>query len=189
MSVDVFAVGWLLACVFSIVAVVAAPDPDVETPTPICSCGATDRHATDAERCVKGHPLPGNQIRRTHGMYSFRDRGEAALPPDTRLSVADFKAQVVSDRGGLEELSAIEAARIGHLAEVETTLRLLASDLATRGLTTAKGRVRSTFSRWLEALDRWEKLAGHIGDGRRARQAPSLAAYLARAAAAKETTE
>jgi hypothetical protein len=149
-------------------------------PTPICACGAAERHGADAHRCAHGHALPGNQLHRTHGTYSFRDRGEASLPTDVRMTVADFRAAVISDRGGTEELSTIEAARIGHLAEVETTLRLLAHDLATRGLTTAKGRVRSTFSRWLEALDRWERLAGHIGDGRRARQVP-LSAYLAQA--------
>jgi hypothetical protein len=155
-------------------------------PMTVCSCGATERHAADADRCVRGHVLIGNQARRTHGTYSFRDRGEASLPPDMRMSVADFKAAVLSDRGGSGELSAIEAARIGHLAEVETTLRLLAHDLATRGLMTGKGRVRSTFSRWLEALDRWERLAGHIGDGRRARTVPSLAAYLAAATAERK---
>jgi hypothetical protein len=47
---------------------------------------------------------------------------------------------------------------------------------------TAKGRVRSTFSKWLEALDRWERLAGHIGDGRKSRAVPSLSAYLAQVA-------
>jgi hypothetical protein len=156
-------------------------DEATETPPPVCRCGAGP-HPTHAGICEKGHAVRGNQLHRTHGAYSFRDRGVAALPDVLRQTVAEFKAQVVSDRGG--ELSAIEAARIGHLAEVETTLRLLAHDLATRGLMTAKGRVRSTFSKWLEALDRWERLAGHIGDGRRARQVPSLSDYLAQQAQA-----
>lgn len=148
-----------------------------ESTTPVCRCGAGP-HPTHAGHCDRGHAMPGNQLHRLHGAYSFRDRGVAALPDPMRLTVAAFKAQVLSDRGGTEDLSAIEAARIGHLAEVETTLRLLAADLATRGLTTAKGRVRSTFSKWLEALDRWERLAAHIGDGRRARQVPTLSDYL-----------
>jgi hypothetical protein len=126
--------------------------------------------------------MRGNQLHRTHGAYSFRDRGDAALPPDVRMTVVEFKAQVVSDRGGLDELSAIEAARIGHLAEVETTLRLLASDIARNGLLTKRGRTRTVFGRWLEALDRWERLASHVGDGRRARAVPSLSDYLAQAA-------
>ena len=159
---------------------------NARTPSGVCGEGP---HIEHVGMCSKGHALPGNSLRRTHGTYSFRDRGEAALPPDLRMTVAEFKLAVVTDRGGPEELSAIEAARIGHLAEVETTLRLLASDLATRGLMTAKGRVRSTFTRWLEALDRWERLAGHIGDSRRARQLPSLAAYLAQARSANPSEE
>ena len=161
-------------------------EPTTTPPVAVCSCGAGP-HATHAGICERGHAMRGNQLHRTHGAYSFRDRGVASLPSDVRLTVADFKATVISDRGGAEELSAIEAARIGHLAEVETTLRLLAHDLATRGLMTAKGRVRSTFSKWLEALDRWERLAGHVGDGRRPRQVPSLSAYLAQARADEST--
>jgi hypothetical protein len=157
---------------------VSPPAAAVDPSMPACACGAPP-HTSNAAMCSAGHFIKGNQARRTHGVYSLRDRGEASLPPDLRLTVAEFKAQVVADRGGTAELSAIEAARIGHLAEVETTLRLLAHDLATRGLTTPKGRVRSTFSRWLEALDRWERLAGHVGDGRLARRMPSLKDYLA----------
>ncbi len=147
----------------------------------LCSCGAGP-HETTADMCSNGHFVRGNQARRTHGAYSFRDRGEASLPPDLRMTVAEFKSQVITDRGGPQELSAIEAARIGHLAEVETTLRLLASDIARNGLLTKKGRTRTVFGRWLEALDRWERLASHVGDGRRARAVPSLSAYLAQAA-------
>ena len=150
--------------------------------TPVCRCGAGP-HSTHTGHCARGHAVPGNQLHRLHGAYSFRDRGDASLPPDLRMTVAEFKAQVISDRGGPQELSAIEAARIGHLSEVETTLRLLASDIARNGLLTKKGRTRTVFGRWLEALDRWEKLASHIGDGRRARTVPSLSAYLATASA------
>ena len=156
-----------------------AATPTLETPV-VCSCGAGP-HATRPNTCVRGHLTRGNQNARKSGVYAFRDRGAASLPPDVRLTVAEFKAQVERDRGGREELSAIEAARIGHLAEVETTLRLLASDLAQRGLTTAKGRVRSTFSKWLDAISTWERLAARIGDGRRARQLPSLSEYMEQA--------
>lgn len=158
---------------------------DTEATTPVCSCGA-GLHDRTVGMCAAGHFIVGNQARRTHGAYSFRDRGEASLPSDLRMTVAEFRSEVISDRGGLDQLSAIEAARIGHLAEVETTLRLLASDIARNGLLTKKGRTRTVFGRWLEALDRWEKLASHVGDGRRARTVPSLSAYLARATDVQE---
>ena len=63
----------------------------------------------------------------------------------------------------------LEAAYIRRLSEVEAVARLLAADLATRGLTTEHGRVRGTFSRWLECLDRWDRLAQRVGTDRRAR--------------------
>jgi hypothetical protein len=162
-------------------AVTTESDAANESTPLLCSCGAGS-HETAADMCSNGHFVRGNSARRTHGSYAFRDRGAASLPPDLRMTVAEFKSQVICDRGGLDELSAIEAASIGHLTEVETTLRLLASDIARNGLLTKKGRTRTVFGRWLEALDRWERLASHVGDGRRARAVPSLSAYLAQAA-------
>ena len=90
-------------------------------------------------------------------------RGAVALPPDLRVTVDEFRNQVIRDRGGVESLTAIEAGYVRRLAELETVARLLATDIAARGLMTQKGRVRSTFSRWLEALDRWDRYAQRIG--------------------------
>jgi hypothetical protein len=122
--------------------------------------------------------LPLNQLRRTHGAYSFRDRGAAALPDVLRQTVDEFREAVIADRGGASELSTLEGAYIRRLSEVETVARLLAADLASRGLTTPKGRVRGTFSRWLECLDRWDRLAQRVGTDRRARALPTLRDYL-----------
>jgi hypothetical protein len=122
-----------------------------------------------------------NQIHRTHGTYSFRDRGAAALPDVLRQTVDEFRESVITDRGGHAELSTLEAAYIRRLAEVETVARLLAADLASRGLTTPRGRVRGTFSRWLECLDRWDRLAQRVGTDRRSRSVSSLRDYLAQA--------
>jgi len=143
----------------------------------VCAAG---RHPTKRGMCARGHFGPGNSAALKTGIYAFRDRGVESLPSPLRLSVEEFRAQVLADRGGSAELSAIDAARIGHLAEVETTLRLLASDLARRGLVTTKGRVRSAFGKWLEALDRWQRLAAAVGDGHKSRQVPSLRDYLTR---------
>ena len=162
---------------------VTVPAMPVEAtePTPICSCGAIDRHAGDPHRCTRGHVLLGNQARRTHGAYSFRDRGAAALPEVVRQTVEEFRAAIVTDRGGATELSTIEAAYIRRLSEVETVARLLAADLATRGLLTAKGRVRGTFSKWLECVSAWDRLAQRVGTDRRARALPTLQYYLTQA--------
>ncbi len=171
--------------------------PTTETPSPpICSCGTTERHPAAADRCSRGHVLvgnsvgkqfeDGNQAARTHGQYAYEARGAAALPDVLRQSVEQFREAVITDRGGASELSTLESAYIRRLSEVEAVARLLAADLASRGLTTAKGRVRSTFSRWLEALDRWDRLAQRVGTDRKARPM-SLAARLAAAPVTKET--
>jgi hypothetical protein len=150
-------------------------DVATETP-PLCSCGANERHATDADRCIRGHVLIGNQTRRLHGVRAFETTGR--LPDVLRQTVEEFRQAVITDRGGSSELSTLEAAYIRRLSEVETVARLLAADLASRGLTTPRGRVRGTFSRWLECLDRWDRLAQRVGTDRRSR-AVTLRDYLA----------
>ena len=128
-----------------------------DAPTPICSCGTAERHAVDANRCIRGHVLVGNHTRRIHGVRAFETSGR--LPDAFRQTVEEFREAVISDRGGPADLSTLQAAYIRRLSEVETVARLLAADLVSRGLTTPRGRVRSTFSRWLECLDRWDRLA------------------------------
>jgi hypothetical protein len=150
-------------------------DAATDTP-PLCSCGATERHTADADRCVRGHVLVGNQTRRVHGVRAFETTGR--LPDVLRQTVEEFRQAVITDRGGSAELSTLEAAYIRRLSEVETVARLLAADLASRGLTTPRGRVRGTFSRWLECLDRWDRLAQRVGTDRRSRTV-TLRDYLA----------
>jgi hypothetical protein len=113
-----------------------------------------------------GHPGPALK----HGVRAFEVRGESALPADLRVSVEDFRSQVIADNGGLTELTAVQAGYIRRLSELEATARLLAADLTSNGLFTAKRRVRSTYGRWLETLDRWDRFAQRVGIERKARQ-------------------
>ena len=156
-------------------------DAAMATP-PLCSCGATERHRTDPQRCSGGHQLPlahggsGPAVATKTGVRAFETTGR--LPDVLRQTVEEFRQAVITDRGGSSELSTLEAAYIRRLSEVETVARLLAADLASRGLTTPRGRVRGTFSRWLECLDRWDRLAQRVGTDRRSR-AVTLRDYLA----------
>jgi hypothetical protein len=140
----------------------AATEQADDTSAAICPCGATSRHATAPDRCARGHVLIGNAAARKHGVRAFETQGPASLPSDLRLTVDDFRAQVVRERGG-DELTAIEGGYIRRLVELETIARLLASDLASRGVFTQRGRVRGTFSKWLATLDRWDRFAQRIG--------------------------
>jgi hypothetical protein len=135
-------------------------------------------HPEHEDRNADGTVRVGNQTARKHGVHAFEARGAAALPADLRVSVDEFRVQVISDRGGVDNLTAIEGGYIRRLSELETVARLLTSDLALRGLFTPRGRVRGTFSRWLETLDRWDRYAQRVGVDRRARQISTLQAYL-----------
>lgn len=137
-------------------------------------------HPEHEDRWADGTVRSGNRTAQKHGVYTFEARGAAALPGDLRISVEEFRAQVISDRGGVDDLTAIDGGYIRRLSELETVVRLLASDLAQRGMFTPRGRVRTTFNRWLEALDRWDRYAQRIGHERRPKQVPTLAEYLSR---------
>lgn len=120
--------------------------------------------------------FPGPALK--HGVRAFETRGDAALPGDVRNSVDDFRLQVMRDRGGPEDLSAVETGYIRRLGELETVARLLASDLASRGLFTPRGRVRGTFSRWLETLDRWDRYAQRVGLDRKPKRLETIDAIM-----------
>jgi hypothetical protein len=157
-----------------------APPAVTTPPDAVCKCGASV-HPTTPGVCQRGHALPGNKLAWKDGVRVYRDKGDAALPDVLRQSVEEFREGVIADRGGASELSTLEAAYCRRLGETEAVVRLLASDLATRGLFTPRGRVRNTFTRWIEGVAQWDRLAQRIGTDRRARQLPSLSAYLAQA--------
>jgi hypothetical protein len=159
-------------------------EPATETPTPFCRCGATQRHASNAQMCANGHFIAGNTARRVHGVRAFETTGR--LPDVLRQTVEEFRESVIADRGGPSDLSTLEAAYVRRLSEAETVARLLAADLAARGLFTPKGRVRNTFQRWTEAVSLWDRLAQRVGVDRRAHPVPSLRDYLAQAQAPEE---
>jgi len=146
--------------------------------TPVCSCGAGP-HSTTAGMCSNGHFIRGNSARRLHGVRGFETTGR--VPDVLRQTVEEFRESVMTDRGGSSELSTLEAAYVRRLSEAETVARLLAHDLAARGLFTPRGRVRNTFQRWTEAVSLWDRLAQRVGVDRRARQVPSLQDYLRQA--------
>jgi hypothetical protein len=118
--------------------------------------------------------FPGPALK--HKMYSYRERG---LPADLKLSVDEFRTGIVSDLGGADALTTLQIAYVQRLCDVEVAVRLLTNDLAVRGVFTARGRVRSTFSRLLETIDRWDKLAQRVGVERRPKPVPSPLEYWA----------
>jgi hypothetical protein len=133
-------------------------------------------HPLYSDRSADGTVRAGNQVARKSGIYSAAvKRGE--VPTELRLSVDEFRAGLISDRGGASELTTIEAGYITRLCDIEVCCRLLQNDLVTRGMFTAKGRVRSSYDKFLATIDRWDRLA-RAGLDRRARHVPSLQEFL-----------
>lgn len=121
-------------------------------------------------RDEKGRVLPGSALRQSHGVRAYQLHGVLALPEALRKEMEEFRAALVRDQGGEAELSTVRSAYVRRLGDLETILQLLAADLATRGLTTPKGAPRGTFVAFLNALDRWDKLAQRLGMERRTRE-------------------
>ena len=150
-----------------------------ETPPPVCRhCGAGP-HPTHAGICEKGHAMRGNQLHRVHGAYSFRDRGDAAIPADRRKTADDMIAGIVADKGGEANLSTLKHEYIQQARTLRVMLDLIGNYLVQNGLTTPRGRIRSAVNKYLEVFDRFDKAAQRIGLEREARQIPSLREYLA----------
>src|SRR5688572_6355660 len=123
-------------------------DVATETPTPICACGATERHAVDGHRCARGHALPGNQLHRVHGAYSFRDRGDRAIPADFRTSADDMLAGIIADKGGAENLTTLKREYAQQVRNLRVMLDLIGNYLVRNGLTTPRGRVRTAVNKY-----------------------------------------
>jgi hypothetical protein len=154
-----------------------------DAPTPICSCGAVDRHPNDADRCTRGHVLIGNQARRTHGAYSFRDRGDRAIPVDLRTSADEMLAGIIADKGGPGNMTTLKREYAQQVRTFRVMLDLIGNHIVRNGLITPGSRVRSAVNKYLEVFDRFDKAAQRLGLEREARQVPSLQDYLAHAGA------
>lgn len=125
-------------------------------------------HPVHPDRWADGTMRPGNQAARKHGAYSVAvQRGQ--VPDDLRVDVDVMQEQIVADLGGVENLSAIQVGYVRKLRDVEVVERMLISHIATNGLFTPRGRVRAVYTRWLEAVGTWDRLAQRIGMDRRAR--------------------
>ncbi len=140
-----------------------APGPGVR-----CSrCGVTSSAGlTNCAAC--GVLLPANQANLRHGLRAYQASGR--LPEDLRVTVEEFREPVISDQGGLEELSAVRAGLARVLVDCEIARRLLMNEVVRRGIDSRPGR--AALQLWLAATDRWVRVAVTLGIERRAREIP-----------------
>jgi hypothetical protein len=128
--------------------------------------------------------ISGNEANLRHGLRRFEVR--RALPPDLKVGVEEFRDQLVSDQGGLDELTAVRAGLVRVLVDAEAGRRLCMRLVVERGLESKTGRM--AYDRLLATMDRWMRAAVALGVERRAHPVPTLHEYLA-ARAARATAE
>jgi hypothetical protein len=129
-----------------------------------------------------GHPYqPGDQV--CNRCRCFLPRNQAArvtgtrsqlVPEDLRMNADELMNGIVSDMGGRDNLTTLEASYIRKIADVEITIRMLIANLANDGLFTAGGRVRDAYGQFLAGIDRFDRLAQRVGLARRARTVAPL---------------
>jgi hypothetical protein len=85
------------------------------------------------------------------------------LPELVRADFEQLIADVTSDLGGAEQLSAIKKRYITRLAQLDTILSLTMGDMAIRGMLTPQGKMRSTAEAFFKAIDRFDKIARQLG--------------------------
>ena len=146
----------------------AAPAGGNGSPKRCKRCGLDN--AAAAYQCVRcGCFLRGNGSALTHGISRYQATG--VLPPDLRVSVDEFRDGLISDQGGLADLSTVRAGLCRLLVDCETAKRLLLNEVIRRGIDSRPGRV--AFDRMLGTIDRWQRIAASLGLERRAKRVPS----------------
>ena len=152
--------------------------PAIEGPTAdngsrVCArCGAATPPGNQCAAC--GAFVAGNEASLRHGLRRYQTTG--VLPADLKVSVDQFRDQVISDQGGLEGLSAIRAGLCRLLVDLEAGRRLNMNEVVRRGIDSRPGR--AAYDRLLSTIDRWQRVAVALGVERRTRDAMSLGQYL-----------
>ena len=116
----------------------------------------------------RGRWAPNNDGALQHGARRYELRG--VLPDDVRVDLDAWSGQLMADRGGATELSAIEGAYCRRLTQLEGALELLGRDLHQHGVMTPRGRPRAAYRTFLDTLATFDRLAQRLGLERKAKR-------------------
>ncbi len=132
------------------------------TPKPCPRCGQENEPRADRCRACKVW-LPGNQVRRKHGRRARYQPAEIIMTADQLLDA------VVADKGGVDELSALQRALLAKLRDVDILVALNKRIVIQKGLDEPAGR--KGHDRLLACVDRFVRIAMLLGLDREAKQA------------------
>jgi hypothetical protein len=141
----------------------------------VVRCARCDREVPPGNQCPAcGAFIAGNEANLRHGLRRFETR--RVLPPDLKVDVETFRDQLVSDQGGLEDLTAVRAGLCRLLTDAEAGRRLCMRVVVEKGIESRAGR--AAYDRLLATMDRWLRLAAALGVERRAHPVPTFAEYI-----------
>lgn len=140
-----------------------------------CERCQTDNAANASQCSACGCFLRGNQSAVSHGLYRYRDRG--TLPPNLKVSVDEFREQLILDQGGLDGLSAVRAGLLRLLVDAEVGRRLMMNMVIARGAESKSGR--AAYDRLLATIDRWLRIAEKLGVERKPREVETIQSWAA----------
>lgn len=114
----------------------------------------------------------------THGGRS-RQVQRAQLPgqSEQRRQLADKRAAIVADLGGVDALSRLQLDLVDRYLELDTVASWLGGNLIGQRPLTAKGRTRAALSAYLSVVDRLQRVSAALGLARR-QKSVSLDHYL-----------
>ena len=151
--------------------------PDADTATPSAVNGAAVRcrrcgtAATPGDRCAGcGSFLRGNEANLRHGLRRYEVKG--VLPDDLKTTIDEFRAALISDQGGIDQLSATRSGLCRLLIDCEIAKRLMLDQLVRHGVDSKAGG--AAYDRLLAVFDRWHRIAGTLGLERRQRHVNPL---------------
>ena len=127
---------------------------------------------TNCPRC--GVFMPANEGNLRHGLRRYQATG--VLPADLKTDIDSFRANVISDQGGLDELPAMRAGLIRLLVDAEVGRRLMFA--RSSSVASTRPRAGPAYDRLLSTMDRWMRIALALGLERRQRDAMTLRDYI-----------
>jgi len=142
---------------------------DTHGAAPRCrKCGT--EHPAGSNQCSRcGSFLPGSAMRLSHGLRRYHEKGEGTLPADLQVSIDEFRAALIGDQGGLDQLTAVRAGLCRMLVDAEVGRLLLISEVVKRGIDSKPGR--AAYDRLLATMDRWQRIAMTLGLNRHTKPA------------------
>lgn len=118
-----------------------------------------------------GRWLLQNRGAEQHGAVTLERRGtDVVLTPELRSALEEFRAGVLSDLGGDDNLTMLERGLVDRICEIQAICCHLAADVARRGVLTPRGRQRSSVGTLYAGIDRYQRLSAQLGLKRRAKE-------------------